>query len=299
VSDIPREDRSWGSDRKANLLFELIGDLKSEYKFERSVKIQQKKLLGNRFMLGLYKSKIGETPHEKLVDICRRMDMPENLFEAFSENLSDAEGVGFGFEETERTRVYKVYLDFMDKWKKENRCGPDQRDPLLVILGFKWDIQDKKKGGLAKYVWHPNLPIDEIQKRISDVFGKDGHGKPSEIATRLLDIVSRRISSHSILYLDVADDKGRRRSFDMNLYGANLQLKEIYPLLQEALQHYSIPTRKFHPLYNSLRSLRFGHLSGGIGSGGADFLTIYFGIESVHKAPTAVDPEQPARLKAG
>jgi hypothetical protein len=292
VNEIPKEGRSWGSDKVANLLFELVGDLKSEYKFERSVKIQQKKLLGNRFMLGVYKSRMGENRHEKLLDICRRMDMPETLFKAFSENLSDAEGVGFGFEANEKTMVYKVYLDFMDKWKKENRCGPDQRDPLLVILGFKWDVRDKRKEGMARYTWHPNLPIEEIHRRISDVFGKDRHRKPSEIATSLVDIVSRRISAQNILYLDVVDDKGRRRSFDMNLYGANFQLKEIYPLLQEALQHYSIPAQKFHPLYNTLRSMRFGHLSGGIGSGGDDFLTIYFGIESIRKASMAT-PQEP------
>jgi hypothetical protein len=277
----PATPMSWGSDQVANLIFELINDLQIEYKFERSVKILQKKLLGNRFMVGIYKSQIDPNPRGKLLNICQRMGMPDDLRQAFSENLSDAEGVGFGFEENEKTRVYKVYLDFMAKWKQVIERGPHEHDPYPSILGFKWDVADNTKRGLATYTWHPFLSYEDMGGKISGIFEESRSKNAIELVQDFLKMAARKISSENILYLDVPDKQGRSRRFDINMYRADLQLKKMYPLLQKILQHYCIPADKFHPLYNLLRAMKFGHLSGGIDKTGKDFLTIYFGIERI------------------
>jgi len=60
-----------------------------------------------------------------------------------------------------------------------------------------------------------------------------------------------------------------------------LLLKQIYPLLQKIYQHYSIPAGEFHALYNLFRTKTVGHLSGGIGRDGKDFVTLYYGLEDV------------------
>jgi len=280
-SSAPTTRMSWGSDQAANLIFELIDELQIDYKFERSVKILQKKLLGNRFMIGIYKSQIESDPREQLLNVCHRMHMPEDLRQAFSENLSDAEGVGFGFEENEDTRIYKVYLDFMAKWKHEVEEGPQAHDPFPSILGFKWDIADNTKRGLATYTWYPFLSYEDMGGRISEIFVEQGSKRTLELVHDFLKMAALRIAPENILYLDVPDSRGRSRRFDINMYRAGLQLKKMYPLLQKILQHYSIPVDKFHPLYNLLRTMKFGHLSGGIDKAGQDFLTIYFGIERI------------------
>ena len=79
----------------------------------------------------------------------------------------------------------------------------------------------------------------------------------------------------------MTEENTPRRSFDINVYNAKLQLKEVYPLLQKIYQHYSIPARDFHALYNQFRTKIIGHLSGGIGRDGKDFLTVYYGLEDV------------------
>jgi len=278
---LPKERMSWGSDQIANLLFELINELNIDYKFEPSVKIMREKLLGNRFILGLYKSHIEQDPHGKLLDICRRMDMREDLLEAFSENLPDAEGIGFGFEENEGIRLYKVYLDFLPKWKKKVEMNPGKSDPFLLFLAFKWNALDNRKGGSGKYMWYPDLSFDEMEGKISHIYQSDESKPLVDIIRGFLEIASTRVPAHTVRYLDATEENTPRKSFDINMYDANLWLKELYPLLQKIYRYYSIPEKEFHAVYNQIRTKTFGHLSGGIGRDGKDFLTIYCGLEDV------------------
>jgi hypothetical protein len=278
---LPKERMSWDSDHTANLLFDLVHDLGIGYKFEPSVKIMQGKLLGNRFILGLYKSHIKQNPHEKLLNICRRMGMREELLEAYSENLPDAEGIGFGFEENEGVRLYKVYLDFLLKWRKEAEMNPKQSDPFLLFLAFKWDAQDNRRGGAGKYLWHPNLSFDDMEGKISRVYPGDESKPLIDIIRGFLKIASTRVPAHSIRYLDASEENTLRKSFDINMYDAKISLKELYPLLQNIYRYYSISEKHFHAVYNRIRTKTFGHLSGGIGRDGKDFLTIYCGLEDV------------------
>jgi len=278
---LPKERMSWSSDQIANLLFELINELKIDYKFEPSVKMMQNKLLGNRFILGLYKSHIKQDPHERLVDICRRMDMREDLLKVFSENLPDAEGIGFGFEENEGIRLYKVYLDFLPKWKKEVEMNPDKSDPFLLFLAFKWDALDNRKGGSGKYIWDPNLSFDDMLGKMSHIYQSDESKPLLDIIRGFLEVASTRVPAHAIRYLDATEENTPRKSFDINMYDANLWLKELYPLLQKIYRYYSIPEKEFHAVYNQIRTKTFGHLSGGMGRDGKGFLTIYCGLEDV------------------
>ena len=65
----------------------------------------------------------------------------------------------------------------------------------------------------------------------------------------------------------------------MNMYKAKVRLEELYPLLMDMCQHYSIPSEEFHILYDQFKAKLFGHLSGGIDREGKDFLTLYYGVE--------------------
>ena len=65
------------------------------------------------------------------------------------------------------------------------------------------------------------------------------------------------------------------------MYSANLQMKELHPILMKLCRHYAISTQEFNDLYGLVETKRFGHLSGGIDREGKDFLTMYFGLEPV------------------
>jgi len=296
------------SSEKVNLLFRLMKDLNVEIGLERSFKISQKALLHHRFLLGTSKRALGQEPRARILDICERMDMPEDFLETFRENLSDANYVHFGFEETARTCLYKVYLEFYEKIEKEIKKQPNQSGPLLLHLGYKWDASDNAKRTVTRYHWYRLLSADEILARCSHILDPHRHGRLLEIANGIVSVASARVPSHDILYLEVSEENNPRVSLDVNLYKANLTLEELYPFIMNMCLHYSIPSEEFHMLYDRVKNKTFGHLSGGIGRDGKDFLTVYYGVEGIdryesqsilyaHKSPLApsMGPRTPPR----
>ena len=267
--------------QKANLLLELIDALGVDYKFERSFKMFQENLLGNRFLFILAKKEIKLDVHEKILDICKRINMPERFLQAFNENYPVAGCVDFGFEENEGSSIYKVYLDLGAEKVKQIKAESDKRRPFLLFLGFKWDALDNTKCYLTRYTWYPFLPFENMLEKLASIFEHGEYDEPFEIANAFLDIISRRVSHEDVQYLEVTEENSQRRSFDINIYGAELQMKELYPPLAKIYQHYSIPESKFHAFYNQMRTRILGHISGGINREGRDFFTIYYGAETI------------------
>lgn len=261
---------------KSGLLFQLINNLNIECGFERSFKMTERTLLGNRFLLGINSKEIQQ---ERLLDICKRVDMPEKYLEVFKENLSGANIILFGFEENERSCVYKVYLEFWDKIKKEIHAKRNKTEPVNLHLGFKWDTQNNTKGTITRYTCFPMLSVKGILKRVSGIY--EGHKERTsyEIARDMINLASSRIQNAMFIYVEVSEENNPRRSFDINLYKAELRLSELYPSLSKIYQHYSIPSEKFHILYDQNKTKIFGHLAGGIDREGNDFLTIYYEVE--------------------
>ena len=153
-----------------------------------------------------------------------------------------------------------------------------------MFLGFKWDLRNHTKKALTKYTWYPVLSFEEILQRLSDIYGNDKGRKSIELAEELLRIILSKTTHDKIYYLDVTEEHSPRRSFDINAYSANLQLKELYPLMMKIWQYFSIPAQEFSDLYRQMETKIFGHFSGGIDREGNDFLTIYFGLEPVTNA---------------
>ncbi len=264
---------------KAGQLFQLVKNLNLEVGYERSFKVSEKTLLENRFLLGFSKSSIKPNPHERILEICERMEMPVIFLEDFSEKLSEANYVHFGFEENESTCIYKVYLEFYDRIEEEIKNQPNESEHFLLHLGFKWDVSDNTRHALTRYAWYRSLEVEDILVRLANILDPQKYRNPFEIAKGILSTASSRIPHHDILYLEVSEENNPRRSFDINMYRATLQLRELDPLFSKMCQHYSISSDEFHALYDQVKTKRFGHLSGGIDREGKDFLTVYYGVK--------------------
>jgi hypothetical protein len=264
-------------DEKAGLPLQLVKNLNVQYGFERSFKLFEKTLLANRFLLGFKKDTITQNPHEKILDICRQMDMPENFLETFQKNLPEANNILFGFEENEKNCVYKAYLEFggrFEKLIKDNSNGPEE---LLIHLGFKWDASDNTRRAIARYTCFPTFSVNDMLERLSNDFYSQDYRTPFEIAEGILTLALSRAGLDELLYFEAQEENNPRKSFDINMYLANLRLTELYPLLLKMCRHYSIPSDIFHSLYDPVKTQIFGHLTGGIDREGRDFLTVYFG----------------------
>jgi hypothetical protein len=265
----------------ADSLIGLVQELNVTYDFERSIKLSPKKMLGNRFLITIDKNDIETNAHERILSICRKLNMPEDFLEVFRQNFSQANPIDFGFEANEETCIYKAYLDFLPKWKREGEAGDKKPETYLMFLGFKWDAFDNTKKALTKYTWYPSLSYEGIEERLSGIFQKAQKVGSFELVQEFLRVISARTTRENVYYLDVTEGNSRRRSFDINAYSANLDIQEMYPLLMKICDHYSISGQDFHGLYEQVKEKRFGHLSGGVDRKGNDFLTIYFGLEPV------------------
>jgi hypothetical protein len=266
-------------DHNVDRLLQLVKELDVELGLERSFKISEKLLLENRFLLGTSKHTIKQKPHEKLLGICERMDMPRDFLGVFSENLAKANYVHFGFEENVGTCLYKVYLEFYEDIEERVKRQPAESGPFVLHLGFKWNVSDNTKHALTQYLWYPLLSVRDMLTRMADRLDPRGYQKPLEVAKGIVTAASVRMAHQAILYLEVTEENNPRRSFDINMYRAGVKLRELYPFLLNMFRHYGIPPEEFRALYTRDKAETLGHLSGGIDRDGKDFLTVYYGVK--------------------
>ena len=264
---------------KADLLFQLVKSLHAEVGFERSFKIVNAVLLNNRFLLGVSKKSVGQRADDRLTQTCSLMGMPKTLLNVFRHHLPKGNYVHFGFEQNEKTFVYKVYLEFWETIKEEIGKSKDRPGPMLLHLGLKWDVSDPARQSLTHYTWYPWLSADEILERVSRMLDPQTDTPAKQAADELISLALARIPARDLLYLEVTEEGNPRRSFDINVYRANLQLAEVYPLLSMLCRRHSIPFDTFHSLYNGIKMKRFGHLAAGADREGNNFFTAYYGVE--------------------
>ena len=270
--------------RQADLLVKLVDGLHASYGFERSFRICPGRLQGRRFLLSVHKNALGDQAQAKLLAICRQLTMPADFQQSVGEHLAEANIIHLGFEGHGDRCVYKVYL--------ERGVEADAGTPQLLHLAFKWDPADAARKFVTKYVWFPGLTREQISARLADIFASPTgeHRESLDIILGLLDVACRKIDASKILYLEATEDGTPRRSFDINLYRAGLQLADLYPLLARMCRRCSIPYEEFHALYEPAKARTFGHISGGIHREGEEFFSVYYGVEG--RLPAL--PGQPA-----
>jgi hypothetical protein len=207
--------------------------------------------------------------------------MPGRLLDIFKECLMDAGYIHFGFEDNHQSCVYKVYLEFWDTIKQELKKRKNVSSPCLLHLGFKWDPFQPDKTAVTRYTWFPRLAPDAISEKLKAIVDPVKQRQVFETAQDLLKISLERMPLEDLLYLEVTEEGNPRKSFDINVYKAGLLVEELYLLLTRLGQHYAIPYSEFHHLYDRIKMKRFGHLSGGVTREGADFCTVYYGVEPI------------------
>lgn len=268
--------RSAGGTEKADLLFRFLEAHQAKPAFERSWGFLSRKLHANRFLLGFEKKRIGSNPAEKIAAVCRRIEMPEDFLAVFLKNLPGAGIVGFGFAEDGDACMVKAYLELGAPFY---RAGGTlhKSEPYLSHLGLKWDADDSSRKALARYTCVPGCDFREVQKRLSDGFYNGTSENPLGIINGILNLAASRGGRQQFDYLDVTEEKNPRSSYDINLYGATLQLNEIHSFLLDICRYYRISEKQFGNRYEQAKNHILGHIAGGRDRNGKDFLTLYFG----------------------
>lgn len=261
--------------RAAILPFEIVEDMHVACGYERSFKMLENRLLANRFLLGVHTAAL---TRNRLLNACRQLHMPEVYVESFEAQLPNANLVFLGFEDNEGDCIYKVYLEFWENVREDFQTKSNKKEPVLMHWGFKWKISDNTQRAIARYICYPLLSVKEILKRLSNIY--EGHEDRTslEVVEDIVEFAASRNGDGPFMYIEVGEENSPRQSFDINLYRANVRLKEMYSFLSRMRQHYSVPAERFSRLYELVGNKLFGHLSGGVSSEGKDFLTVYYEV---------------------
>jgi hypothetical protein len=263
------------TDGDAGRLFRLVGELGLRGGFEHSFKFLKGIFLADRFLYGVKRPERSGKHDGDIMSICQSIDMPQDFQKMFQAELQAAHFVLFGFEKNERSRVYKAYLEFTGRLAEAIKQDP-RPENALIYTGFKWDVSDNSRKVLAKYFAYPLFRAEDMASRLSKSFYGGTRNDPYLIVDDILDLAGSRTRPGELLYFEASEAGNPRRSFDINVYLANLRMAEIYPLLLRTARHYSIDLEGFDEVYEGVKEQKLGHLSGGTDREGRDFLTVYF-----------------------
>lgn len=263
----------------ADHLIELIDALGVSYGLEHSFKIFPGAILGDRVLLGFHHDDLkGDDTYATLFNVCRKLGMPDRFMAIYRERLPEANILLFGYEGTAQGGIYKAYLEFGGMFAAVAQGPPDKSVAFPLHLGFKWDAADNQKAALAHYTCYPNLPVEDMFYRIRKQFYGEKDAASFEIVRGIVERASREVNAEQFLYLEVEEEGNPRKSYDINMYRANLPLKELYPWLRESCRINGIAPETLHALYAPMKERFFGHISGGRDREDRPFLTYYFGL---------------------
>lgn len=264
---------------EARPLLALVRGLGVGFGFERSFKLSPGRVRSDRLILGV-RSRLVDAA--SLLEICRRIGMPPALRARFEQALPEANTVGFGFEGDERGGVYKVYVEYWERLYQRLRRDPRDVSPAVLFLGFKWPVRGGAEGTVARYTCHPLLAVGGIRERLDALYDGRAESPSLEATHAVLERAAPRLRrGDSFVYVEAEEEGNPRKSFDLNLYKARLRVDDLRPALEALGGKYGISAASLGEATAPSAGRPFGHLSGGLGRDGRDFLTVYYELEAL------------------
>jgi hypothetical protein len=260
--------------------FRLLEELGIKCGYEKSFKLTPRHLLRNRYLLGIATSELEES---RLSRIQQRMEMPERFVSECSNRLADANLVLLGFEEGVQDCVYKIYLEYWDKILAGIESSAPPYSPQTMFLGYKWSAFDNSRSAITDYVYYPRIKLDEILARLQALMESSADSGSFDATREIITQSAKRADPESFIYLEASEADNPRKSFDINLYRAGIELSNIYPLLARLCQNYAISADHLDELFARVGSRLLGHLSGGIDREGNSFFTVYYDAEATRQ----------------
>jgi hypothetical protein len=243
------------------------------YGREDSFKLHPHGLLEDRVLLGTRASGLGR---EALLNIGAELGMPACYRPLLLDYFPHADMVLLGLEDRDDGGVFKIYLEFWERLKARV-LATGSMEPALHDLGVKWDTTSGAHCR-ADYVCFPLLSVTDILSRVARLYPVRP-GPPSyELSIDLIRQAARSDPSASFVYLEVGEGGSPRKSFDVNLYKANMTVSDAGPLLTRLARHYGIDKARVGQLLERVGGRCLGHLSAGLDRHGRDYATIYYEI---------------------
>ena len=263
-------------------LIAAVAGLGAPFRFERSFRLSPAGLSPDRFLMSVTKAAIPNSPEESIAGICRDLKMPDPMLDEAIGEMAGAKFVHWGLEDDLEQRICKVYLEY----PTSNVLFDPDHGPLLLHLAFKWNPSKPSQAVRTCYQLYPRLELSQIQDRLKQIYIAN-HSLPSlSIADSILKKTAERLLPREIQYLEVNEANNPRRSFDLNLYDAELTIADLRAEIEQMANRFSQNSAKINAFVDQIQHFPAGHLAGGTHRNGSDFFNIYYGAEKWSGLPT-------------
>jgi tryptophan halogenase len=256
-------------------LIRLVERLNAPYGLERSMKIMPGVLADDRCLLSIGRASLGSAPAERLLRIGDQLQIPPGFAEVLPAALERADIVHFGYEAVAGHEVYKIYCEYASDVRAA--LAADRRARPLVHLAYKWASRHPESGAVTRYSRVPCDTRVELEAILRSLLPVPHAERSLRCILGLVARIGAVVDSGEFLVMEVEESGNPRRSCDLNVYDAGLRLGDITDLLEVALRDFGVaPARS---VFGRAEDKALGHLSGGVGRSGQEFLTVYFGVE--------------------
>ncbi len=260
--------------QQAALPFALVQAWNLPCAYERSVKLSHGKMLSNRFLIALSASQVTRA-HVEMA--CQHMSLAVDVCRVIEKHWRRAAMFMLGFEETALGVVFKVYLE-LRRYRMELPCSHVGWKQLVREPQTDPDSQPSH-GKLACRVAHYRpLRHKWLVARLAQLSHHDDDSEPSASVLRE---VLRASQSHlrQLICLQVSEASGRR-SYDWNVYAANLRIADFAEPIVALADQYKIERSNIDRWLNLCGQSILGHIAAGQDDTGKDFLTLYYSSQS-------------------
>jgi tryptophan halogenase len=253
-----------------------VRDLGVPYQHERSFRVAPGRLQANRFLLSLDPADLGHDALARVTGVAAQLGLPAAAQAAAREHFDGTLCVHFGFEAGDGAVRCKLYLERCVP-AAESQAAAACGEPVLLHRAYKWDpaCTDVVE---SQYHWFPGLDAEAIAARLRALYAGTGAGESLAIALDTLALAAPRFAGGAPQYLEVSEPGNGRRSFDLNLYDAELMVGDLLPAQIRMRERHGIRPGQFQALVDQVRSRALGHLAGGVHREGEDFFNVYYGV---------------------
>lgn len=268
----------------ANRLLDLAANIPLAG-IERSCKLSQGVMSRDRLLMGQSSALLAGTSLEAAH---RHLGLPASARSAYEQDRQRANFVYLGFDGSADKLSYRIYLEFPVNLAQQLDPSTAQMTPALLARGYKWDALEtaSERYDVTDYWWHPRLTVDQINLRLAALWTQQ-HKAPAALAApalsatqtlvkKAIDLARQRANALDWQYLEVTEPASLRHSFDLNVYQANVLMKELGSELAALGEALRIPKTEVDAFLADVGEATLGHVSGGVGRDGLPFLTVYY-----------------------
>jgi tryptophan halogenase len=248
-------------------LIRHVAGLGAPFGLERSVKITPGAVHAERRLMSVHLSSLGPDPLARVAAIGAAFALPRQI--DLAPALAGADIVHFGYERGAEGDVFKLYFEYA----KRTRAAIAAGKPVLVHRAIKWERARPDRHAWTRYAWPGcrGRPAVEATLARLAAAGSRAHAHTLALLARAKDA--------DTLLLEVDEAENPRRSWDVNIYDAELKLGDALDLVMAAVRDFGCGPQA-EAAFAPRREAVLGHVSGGMGRDGREFLTFYFGVEA-------------------